>query len=265
VMLAAGQAGYKGELRDLRTWLRTDPANFAFRTQADVLAHLQAIHARIVPRLAVLFERLPRGPYEMHLEDVFSEPLGDAAEISRVTLASMAAREGMPGRGLERALARERALPAFRRELRISAYGDGWALYGESLGHEIGLYDEPIARVGRYLDELYRAARLAADTGLHARGWTRERAVEFMMEEGALSERSATQEVLRYMAWPAQALGCKYGEITLRDLRGEAERRMGERFDVRAFHERVLAQGPLPLDLLRWRVEAWISSRPKAR
>ncbi len=264
VMLAAGQAGYKGELRDLRTWLRPDPANFPFRAPTDVLAHLQSIQSRIVPKLPMLFERMPRAPFEIRFEDVFAEPVDDAREIWRVTLTSRFAHEAMPGRALERALARERALPAFRRELRIGAYEEGWALYAESLGHEIGLYDEPVALVGRYLDELHRAARLVADTGLHARGWTRERAIEFLMEEGALTERAAAQEVLRYIAWPAQALGDKLGEMTLRDLRSDAQRRLGERFDIRAFHERVLGQGQLPLHLLRWRVESWISSRPKA-
>ncbi|HUQ28356.1 MAG TPA: DUF885 domain-containing protein [Usitatibacter sp.] len=263
VMLAAGQAGYKGELRDLRTWLRTDPENFPFRTPADVLAKLQAIHARIVPGLPLLFATLPRAPYEISLEDVFAGPVADATEISRVSLASMVAREAMPGRALERALARERPLPAFRRELLVRAYAEGWALYAEGLGHEIGLYDEPLALVGRYLDELHHAARLVADTGLHAGGWTRERTVEFLVEEAALPERAAVQEVLRLMAWPAHALGPKYGEIVLRGLRGDAQRRLGERFDVRVFHERVLSQGQLPLDLLRGRVDAWISSRPE--
>jgi uncharacterized protein (DUF885 family) len=286
VMLAAGQAGYKGELRDLRTWLRTDPANFPFKEPGEVLEHLRAIHARIVPALPRLFRRLPRVPLEIRLTDpaiaasmpaqwlppsadgtrpgVFAMPVVNAREVSTVTLTSLLAHEGMPGHHLEGALARELRLPAFRRDLWINAYGEGWALYAESLGHEIGLYDEPIPLVGRYLDELFRAARLVADTGVHAKGWTRQRAIEFMMEEAALSERGATNEVLRYMAWPAQALGYKLGEITLRDLRSEAERRLGERFDVRDFHERVLAQGQLPLDLLRERVRAWISSRERA-
>ena len=282
VMLAAGQAGYKGELRDLRTWLRTDPANFPFREPGEVLEHLRAIHARIVPALPRLFRRLPRTPLEIRLTDpaiaasmpaqwlppsadgtrpgVFAIPVVDAREVSIVTLTSLLAHEGMPGHHLEGALARELKLPAFRRDLWITAYGEGWALYAESLGHEMGLYDEPIPLIGRYLDELYRAARLVADTGLHAKGWTRERAMEFMMEEAALSERGAASEVLRYMAWPAQALGYKVGEITLRDLRGEAERGLGERFDVREFHARVLAQGQLPLGLLRERIRAWIKN-----
>jgi uncharacterized protein (DUF885 family) len=286
VLLAAAPAGFKGELRDLRTWLRTDPANFPFTTPDEVLAHLRSIHARIVPQLPRLFNRLPRVPLEIRLTDpalaasmpaqwlppsadgtrpgIFAMPVVNARETSAVSLTSLLAHEGMPGHHLEGALRRELTLPAFRRDLWINAYGEGWALYAESLGHEMGLYTEPVPLIGRYLDELYRAARLVADTGVHARGWTRSQAVQFMIEEGGLSERGANSEVLRYMAWPAQALGYKLGEITLRDLRSEAQRRLGERFDVRAFHGQVLGQGQLPLDLLRRRVEAWISSRPKA-
>jgi uncharacterized protein (DUF885 family) len=128
----------------------------------------------------------------------------------------------------------------------------------------MGLYDKTPALLGRYLDELYRAARLVADTGIHAKGWSRARAIEYMMEEGGLGERAATNEVLRYMAWPAQALGYKVGEITLRDLRTQAERSLGDRFDVRDFHQCVLEQGQVPLDLLRERVQAWIATRAKA-
>jgi len=286
VLLAAGNVGYKGELRDLRTWLRTDPANFPFRTPDQVLEYLRAIHARILPALPRFFHRLPRIPLEIRLADpasaasipaqwlppstdgtrpgIFSMPVVDAREISIVSLASLLAHEGMPGHHLQGALARELPLPVFRRGLRINAYNEGWALYAESLGHEMGLYDTTSALLGRYLDELYRAARLVADTGIHAKGWSRARAIEYMMEEGGLGERAATHEVLRYMAWPAQALGYKVGEITLRDLRTQAERSLGDRFDVRDFHQRVLGQGQVPLDLLRERVQAWIATRVKA-
>ena len=280
VMLAAGLAGFKGELKDLRTWLRTDPANFPFTTPDDVLVHLRAIHARILPQLPKLFSRLPRTPLEIRLTDpaiaasmpaqwhppsadgtrpgVFAMPVVDAREVSRVTLTSLLAHEGMPGHHLEGSLARELKLPAFRRNLWINAYGEGWALYAESLGHEMGLYEETVPLIGRYLDELYRAARLVADTGLHAKGWTREQAIGFMREQGGLSQASAGREVLRYMAWPAQALGYKVGEITIRDLRSEAERALGERFDVREFHRRVLGEGQLPLGLLQKRIRAWL-------
>jgi uncharacterized protein (DUF885 family) len=283
VMLAAGQVGFKGELADLRTWLRTDPDNFPFRTPDDVLAYLRGIHARIVPQLPRLFSKLPKTPLEIRLTDpaiaasmpaqwhppsadgtrpgVFMMPVVDAREVSRVTLTSLLAHEGMPGHHLEGSLAREMRLPAFRRDLWINAYGEGWALYAESLGHEMGLYEETVPLLGRYLDELFRAARLVADTGLHAKGWTRDPAIDFMKTQGGLSERGAANEVLRYMAWPGQALGYKIGEITIRDLRSEAERRFGPRFDLREFHRRVLGQGQVPLELLKRRIRGWLEGR----
>lgn len=285
VMLAAGQAGFKGELRDLRTWLRTDPENFPFKEPRAVIDYLKSIHARIVPQLPKLFARLPRAPLEIRLADAamaaslppqwmppsadgtrpgaFVMPVVDAREVSIVSLASLLAHEGMPGHHLEGSLARERRLPAFRRDLWINAFGEGWALYAESLGHEMGLYAQPVPLIGRYLDELARAARLVVDTGLHAKGWTREEATTFMVEEGGLAERSARREVLRYMAWPAQALGYKVGEITLRDLRERAEQRLGARFDLREFHERVLEEGHVPLDLLRKRIEDYIAAQER--
>lgn len=136
---------------------------------------------------------------------------------------------------------------------------------GESLGHEMKLYDEPLSLMGRYIAELFRAARLVVDTGLHSRGWTRERAIRYLMEEAGLAEPRATAEIQRYMAVPAQALGYKLGEAAILELRAEAERRMGPRFDIRAFHDVILGQGHLPLSMLRERVRRWIDTlRPEA-
>jgi uncharacterized protein (DUF885 family) len=285
VLLAAGRAGFGGELKDLRTWLRTDPANYPFTTPDEVIAYLRGINDRIVPQLPKLFRRLPRVPLEIRLTDpalaasmpaqwlppsadgtrpgIFAMPVVDARRVSIATLASLLAHEGMPGHHLEGTLARELPLPAFRRNLWINAYGEGWALYAESLGHEMGLYEESVPLVGRYLSELFRAARLVADTGIHAKGWSRERAIDFLVEEAGLSEEGATNEVLRYMAWPAQALGYKVGEITIRDLRTRAQAALGDRFDLRDFHECVLGQGQVPLELLRRRVDAWITVRSR--
>ena len=261
VMLAAGQAGFKGELRDLGTWLRADANNFPFTRSEDVLEYLRGIHARILPQLPRLFSRIPRAPLAITPTDPV--PVSDAREASIATLTSQLLHEGMPGRHLEHALAREGPLPRFRRDLQIDAYGEGWALYAESLGHEMGLYDEPISLIGRYLDELHRAARLVADTGLHSKGWSRARAIEFMMEAGGLSERAATHEVLRYMALPSQALGDKLGEIAIAGLRSRAQRELGDAFDIRDFHECILGEGQVPLDILRARVDGWIAKRSR--
>jgi uncharacterized protein (DUF885 family) len=261
VMLAAGQAGFKGELRDLRTWLRADSNNFPFTRSEDALEYLRGIHARVIPQLPKLFARMPRAPLEITPTDPV--PVGQAREASIATLTSQLLHEGMPGRHLERALARERSLPRFRRDLQIDAYGEGWALYAQSLGHEMGLYNEPIPLIGRYLDELHRAARLVADTGLHSKGWSRARAIEFLMEAGGLPERPATHEVLRYMALPSQALADKLGEIAIAGLRSRAQRELGDAFDIRDFHECILGEGQVPLDILRARVDEWIARRSR--
>jgi uncharacterized protein (DUF885 family) len=148
-------------------------------------------------------------------------------------------------------------VPEFRKAFRTVAFGEGWGLYAESLGHEMGLYDEPFSLMGRYGAELFRAARLVVDTGLHAKGWSRERAIRYLVEEGGASAANATLETHRYMVNPAQALGYKVGELTLQELRAMAQRRQGERFDIRSFHDAVLAQGHLPLSMLRERIERW--------
>jgi uncharacterized protein (DUF885 family) len=143
----------------------------------------------------------------------------------------------------------------------IGAFGEGWALYAESLGHELGLYEQPLDLLGRYFFELLRACRLVADTGLHAKDWPRARAIAYLIEECGLPEGYATNEVLRYMAWPGQALGYKVGELAILELRAKAEKRLGARLDLRAFHDAVLADGHVPLSMLRQRMEAWIEAQ----
>ena len=167
----------------------------------------------------------------------------------------------MPGHHFDGAIKLENDVPDFRRRLWVNVFGEGWGLYAEYLGHELGLYDEPMALMGRYSDELYRAGRLVVDTGIHAKGWTRERAVQYMVDECGVERTAAQREVLRYMAWPAQALGYKIGELALRDLRAKAQSRLGKRFDVRAFHDAILGEGHLPLDMLRDRMDGWIEEQ----
>ena len=167
----------------------------------------------------------------------------------------------MPGHHLETGIKLENKVPEFRRRLWFNAFGEGWALYAESLGHELGLYEQPLELLGRYSTELLRACRLVVDTGLHAKGWTRAQAIQYLVEECGQSEGGATNEVLRYMAWPGQALGYKIGELTILELRAKAEQRLGARFDLRAFHDVVLAEGHLPMSMLRQRIDAWIEAQ----
>jgi uncharacterized protein (DUF885 family) len=167
----------------------------------------------------------------------------------------------MPGHHFEIGIKLENKVPEFRRRLDIRAYSEGWGLYAESLGQELGLYDNPVDLLGRYSMELFRAGRLVVDTGLHAKGWSRERAIRYLVDECGSTEGGATVEVLRYMVWPGQALSYKIGELTILDLRAKARQRLGARFDIRAFHDVVLAEGNLPLSLLRQRVEGWIDGQ----
>lgn len=283
-LLAAGkQAGFPGPVSDLGRWLRSKPELYPFTTGDQVIAHLNSIHARIVPQLPRLFGRLPRTRLEIRMTDpaiaattppqwhppaddgsrpgIFAMPVVNARRVSTFTLASLLAHEGMPGHHMDGALRIEGRLPEFRRHGGFNAYGEGWALYAESLGRDLGLYDEPVALMGRYLDELHRAGRLVVDTGLHARGWTRAQAVRYMVDECGSSEGGANAEVIRYMAWPGQALGYKIGELAIRDIRAKAEQRLGPRFDIRAFHDAILEEGHLPLSMLRARMESWIETQ----
>jgi uncharacterized protein (DUF885 family) len=189
----------------------------------------------------------------------------DAKKLPMFGLTALLLHEGMPGHHLDGGSRRELDLPRFRKNSWITAYGEGWALYAESLGHELGVYDDPWALLGRYGAELQRAARLVVDTGIHAKGWTREQGIRYLVEERGSFERSAVIEVERYMAWPGQALAYKVGELEIQALRAKAQKALGGKFDLRDFHEAVLGEGPLPLPLLRRRVEKWIATNAPAR
>jgi uncharacterized protein (DUF885 family) len=283
---AARPLGFKGEMREFAGWLQSNRANYPFRSADEVLARLRAIHARVEPQLPKLFRRLPKAPFEIRLTDpavaasasatysrplpdgsrpgVFRIPVVDPARVSASGLTSLLLHEGMPGHHLDIGRAIELDLPRFRKAQSLSVYSEGWGLYAESLGHELGVYDEPWALVGRYLAELHRAARLVVDTGMHAKGWTREQAIRYLVEERGAVETSAIVAIERYMATPGQALAYKTGELEILALREEARRELGGRFDLRDFHEAVLAEGQVSLPILRERVRTWIA-RQKLR
>ena len=282
--LAAGaRAGFMGPMADFGRWLRATPENCPFNSGEQVIEYLYRIHARIVPQLPRLFGRFPKARFEIRLTDaalaasmpaqwyppsddgtrpgIFAMPVVNPRTVSRFGLEALLAHEGMPGHHFDGGIKLESDLPEFRRRSFVNAFGEGWALYAEKLGHELGLYEEPLALMGRYSYELFRACRLVVDTGLHAKDWPRERAIRYLVDECGSSPESAASEVLRYMAWPGQALGYKIGELTLLDIRAQAEQRLGARFDIRAFHDALLAEGHLPLTLARERMAAWVEAQ----
>jgi uncharacterized protein (DUF885 family) len=282
---AMRKAGYEGPISGVHRWLITNPQNYPFASADEVIAHLNALHARIVPQMPRLFGRMPKARFEIRLTDpaiagsvpaqyywpsddgrpgIFYMPVVNPRRVSTFSLAALLAHEGMPGHHME-SLKFELKAPEFRRRLSLAAFSEGWALYAESLGHELGLYTEPLDLAGRYSMELFRAGRLVVDTGLHAKGWTREQAIRYLVDECARTEIGATNEVLRYMVWPGQALAYKLGELQILELRAKAERTLGPRFDLRAFHDAILEEGHLPMAILQQRIEAWIAAQERKR
>jgi uncharacterized protein (DUF885 family) len=176
-------------------------------------------------------------------------------------LEALTLHEAVPGHHLQIALQHElEGLPAFRRSSSIGAFVEGWALYAERLGLESGFYADPYSDFGRLTYEMWRACRLVVDTGLHAMGWTRQQAIDFLAANTALSLHEVTTEIDRYISWPGQALGYKMGELKIRELRAHAEKELGSRFDLRAFHDAVLANGPVPLTTLDDLIRAYVAT-----
>jgi len=170
--------------------------------------------------------------------------------------------EAVPGHHLQNAIAGElEDLPEYRQQTYISAFGEGWGLYSEYLGLEAGFYEDPYSNFGRLSYEMWRAARLVVDTGMHAKGWSRERAMDFMANNTALSLHNVKTEIDRYITWPAQALSYKLGELTIKRLRAEAEQQLGDKFDIREFHDAVLENGSVPLKVLEQHINDWIAEQ----
>ena len=277
-------AGFDGDLPAFLRFLRGD-AQFYARTPHELLAHASWIAKRIDGLLPKFFGVLPRQPYGVAPvpDDIAPfyttgryvlapQPTGFAgmywvnthALESRAlyTLPALTLHEAVPGHHLQIALAGEFAeQPPFRRHSFVDAYGEGWALYAEHLGDEMGVYLTPYEQFGRLTYEMWRAARLVVDTGLHAKRWSREDARAYLLAHTALSAHEVATEVDRYISWPGQALSYKIGEIRIRELRARAETTLGARFDLRAFHDAVLALGSVPLGILEQQVDAWIAAR----
>jgi uncharacterized protein (DUF885 family) len=274
------QVGFQGSFADFLRFLRTDPQFYA-KTPEELLWHAAWITREIDGHMPDFFGRIPRAPYTVKpvpaaLAPNYTGgrynpgPLGAAGEYWVNTYAlqnrplyvlpSLTLHEAAPGHHTQGSLSRElENVPVFRRNFYPHAFGEGWGLYSEYLGVEMGVYHTPYERFGRLTYEMWRACRLVVDTGMHAFGWTRQQALDFMTENTALSEHEIRTEVDRYIAWPGQALAYKTGELEIKALRRRAEEALGPRFDVRAFHDAVLGQGGVTLPVLARQIDAYIA------
>jgi uncharacterized protein (DUF885 family) len=274
-------AGFSGSLDQFREFLRTDP-RFKYKDEAAMTAEFNRIKETVIDHIGEVFSRLPSGRLTFRFYESYAAPDKPAAEFSpggqgrpgtvflnsfdlpsRPTYTSEAleAHEGIPGHHLQTMFAADnRSLPRFRRFGAPSAYSEGWGLYAESLGPELGLYRDPYQKFGALAFDAWRASRLVVDTGIHWLDWTREDAIAFLVTHTTLSEAEAAEEADRYAVMPAQALAYKIGEREIVSLRERAKVALGARFDIRRFHDAILKDGGMPLDILDAKIDRWIES-----
>ncbi len=279
----APKLGYLGAPAGLARWMAQQSKYRPFKTEEEVLQAYRDLNAKIVPLLPQLFATLPRQPLEIRAEPalsrdsasdhytaasadgarpgVFWAVIADPAAYGSTRMTSTFLHEGQPGHHFQLSKQAELSVPKFRKFGGNNAYVEGWALYAESLGKEMGLYDDPNAYAGNLMLDMRRAARLVVDTGLHAQGWTREQTIRFLVEQAGDSEDEARNATERYMAWPGQALGYKVGALKIAELRQRAQSALGDKFSLARFHDAVLADGALPLALLETRINGWIAAQ----
>ena len=275
---------FEGDIAAFNTFLRTDP-QFYYDTPEALLEGYRAVSKRLDPGLVKLFGKLPRAPYgvrpipdEEAPDTTTAYYMRPAIDGSRpgwyyVNLHQPAVRpkfemevlsvhESVPGHHLQIALAQElTGLPEFRRNGGFTAFIEGWGLYSERLGYDMGLYTDPYSRYGQLVYDMWRAVRLVVDTGIHYFGWSRQKAIDYFLDNAAKSEADIINEIDRYIGWPGQALAYKIGQLKMLELRSKAEAALGDRFDIRSFHDHMLGAGALPLDILQARMDAWLAEQ----
>jgi uncharacterized protein (DUF885 family) len=271
------------DLASFRASLKTNP-KYIPTSAEQILDDFRRYIAQMEPKLRQLFTRLPNSPVTVEAIPAFQSaaathyvpgtPDGkrpgrvvvatsNFAERSTIVDEAVAYHEGIPGHHMQLSVQQQLpGLPKFRLHgLGFNAYTEGWALYAEQLGKEVGFYNDPVSDYGRLSSELFRAVRLVVDTGIHAKGWTRDQVVDCFRKSGAVDEPTIQSETDRYIAWPAQALSYKLGQLKFRELRGRAQKELGAKFDIRTFHDEMLDGGTLPLDLLEARTDHWIAEQ----
>ena len=281
---AKNQIGFKGDIKAFLEFIRTSPEQMPFQDPQEVIVNFNQIKEKINDKFDQVFELTPKADFVVRRTEAFREasasaeyvpgtkdasrpgifyvPIPNVSKYNKFADEALFLHEAIPGHHYQLSLQQEnKALPKFLHPESLGVFVEGWALYAESLGKELGLYDDPIQYFGMLSMEMHRAIRLVVDTGMHSKGWTREQAIQYSLDHEAESEASIISEIERYMATPGQALSYKMGQIKIRTLRTKAEQKLGAQFDVRAFHSQVLNSGSLPLVLLEEKIENWINSQ----
>ena len=278
------QVGFKGSLQDFFEHMRTDK-QFEFKSEDALLAYYRGLEAKVMKGVPSQFSLLPKAGFEIRPVEAFraksaaggeyQSPSEDGSRpgIFYVNTYDLPSRktwdaedlflhEAIPGHHFQLALQQElTGIPAFRRFGGNTAYIEGWGLYAESLGKDLGVYETPYDYFGYLQNELWRAIRLVTDTGLHSKGWTREQVIKYMLDNSAASETDATAEAERYIAWPSQATAYKIGELKIQELKKQAQAQLGDKFDPREFHAEILKDGSLPLSVLQDKIDRWLASK----
>jgi uncharacterized protein (DUF885 family) len=277
--------GFSGDLNAFFEYMKTDKKFMPYKTPEDVLNAFRAIQAKEEPYLKTMFGRTPKTKFEIRQTEafraasasaeylqgspdgsrpgVFYVPILDATKFNTTSgMESLFLHEAIPGHHYQNSLQFENtSLPEFRRFVWYGAYGEGWALYCESLGKELGLYTDPYQYMGALGEEIHRAIRLVVDVGIHEKGMTREEAIKYMMDNEAISEQGAISEIERYMAIPGQALSYKIGALKIRELRNKYQHQLGNKFSLAAFHDEFLKDGCMPLDVVEKKMDAWAENQ----
>ncbi|KAA1192760.1 DUF885 domain-containing protein [Pseudohalioglobus sediminis] len=278
------EVGFKGDLQAFNNFLRTDP-QFYYETPEELFQAYLAVSKRLDPELVKLFGKLPRMPYGVRPIPAESAPDTTTAYYMRPAdngtragyyyvnlyrpevrpkyeMEVLSVHEAVPGHHLQIALAQElEELPEFRKDSSVTAFVEGWALYSEQLGYQMGLYQDPYSRYGQLTYDMWRAVRLVVDTGIHYFGWSRQRAIDYFKANAGKTEADIINEIDRYIGWPGQALAYKIGQLKIMALRADAEQALGANFDIRSFHDELLGAGAIPLDALEIRMDSWLTAQ----
>jgi uncharacterized protein (DUF885 family) len=281
-----GSVGYTGTLNEFLEYMRTDKKFYPYKSAEEILAGYRAIEPKIAATLKTMFVNVPKTSFEIRQTEafraasaaaqynsgladgsragIFYVPIVDATQVK--VRESLFIHEAIPGHHYQIMLQKENmSLPEFRRNGGFTSYAEGWGLYSESLGKELGLYTDPYQYMMALGDEIHRAIRLVVDPGMHVKGWTREQAIQYMMENEPITEQAATAEIERYMAIAGQAVAYKIGALKIQELRNKYTKQLGNKFSLASFHNEILKDGALPLDLLERKLNAWAKKVPSEK